>query len=547
MKQNKLLLSFLPLVISVIFALLTLAVEVFARPDVRIRPRNLESRINNVMAARDTLIVYNDGDEQLTYSLEVVYIDEVEEWLQVSRVEGAVNPGGNQRVVVVQHNRDLDPGSYLIQIIFETNDPTEPEVIVPVLGHTRNYPRIAVNWNQNMGEWWGVNMNYFIDPIVWGETYSFNLRISNTGSDELVIDELISNDGHWTIEPASFSLDPNSFRNVQFTFISYDVGGNATTITSSSNAWDERELYFRITADVIGVFRKGSSIPDLEMEEDSEELLIARLDTVFVSSDRAIEYQFSQTPGLSFRVARNTELFVQPHRNWNGSEEVQVWVTKDEETLSDTFRVTVHPVPDPPSPFDLMHPNDSDTIRWDMNESYFIWQSSDDPDGDDVNYSFILRWGDDSEQRWDDLSDTSFSFNALADIEDFSDGREFSWTVTASDGELERSAWSEFTNYIVSLSVKDDILPLQDFNIIDIYPNPFNSSLTIKLEFVKPNHFSVKVFDLNGRKVGEILTNKYSAGTHVISWQPEHIGSGVYLLKMQSDVETKFQKVIFIR
>ncbi|MFH0764951.1 MAG: hypothetical protein V2A61_00875, partial [Calditrichota bacterium] len=133
----------------------------WARSDFDIHPRNLEGRIDGNRALRDTLWVDDyDGDEELVWSLEVVVDDA--SWISVTPTEGRVAAGREMRVFSVQWGPDLEPGHYYANIVFTTNDPTHPEFIVPVVGHTTEYPRITTGWPQpGWGEWWGIIMNNF--------------------------------------------------------------------------------------------------------------------------------------------------------------------------------------------------------------------------------------------------------------------------------------------------------------------------------------------------------------------------------------------------
>ena len=267
--------------IPVFTALLIFSVvpDVLAIPDFDVHPRNLEGRIDGDRVTRDTMVVDNyDGDEPLIWTLELVA--EVEGWINISLQEGEIPAGRDMRVVVTQDGRELDEGHYYADLNFESNDPTRPEFTVPVIGHTMDYPAIYVGWPNGWGSWWGIDMNQFMGDLEWGQDTSFTLNVRNIGRAELVVDELNSNDGYWEIEPDAFSVAGNRGQVVRFTFTADEVGPNSTTITSISNAWDPRELYFRIIASVDPVFRMGTPIPDMEIDEDAAETLVADLDSV---------------------------------------------------------------------------------------------------------------------------------------------------------------------------------------------------------------------------------------------------------------------------
>ena len=65
----------------------------------------------------------------------------------------------------------------------------------------------------------------------------------------------------------------------------------------------------------------------------------------------------------------------------------------------------------------------------------------------------------------------------------------------------------------------------------NIFPNPFENSLILELEFDQPQPFSIKLYDLNGKLVFEEKLDQN------FSWKKEipagHIARGMYLLKLQ--------------
>ena len=96
------------------------------------------------------------------------------------------------------------------------------------------------------------------------------------------------------------------------------------------------------------------------------------------------------------------------------------------------------------------------------------------------------------------------------------------------------------------LSVIDDNF-LDEFSINNVYPNPFNPSVTIDYTVDISDFVNISVIDLNG-KVIEILESAYkSKGSHSINWTPSNISSGVYFLNIKSNNRVKHQKLIFVK
>ena len=65
------------------------------------------------------------------------------------------------------------------------------------------------------------------------------------------------------------------------------------------------------------------------------------------------------------------------------------------------------------------------------------------------------------------------------------------------------------------------------------YPNPFSGSTTIPFALESDSYVSLSVFDIQGRKIGDVLQNELrSAGEHVLVYQARDLASGVYFYRM---------------
>lgn len=520
-----------------------------AHPDFDVHPRTIESALGQVFVKRDTLRIDNVGDEVLTWELEVQA--EVNDWLSTNRESGQVNPGGNNLVIVLQDGRDLEPGHYYGNIHFTTNDPTRQTYDVPIAGHTTQYPRIEANWAiPGQGEWWGIDLDRVVGAMEWGRTYGFDLAILNRGTAALDCDTIICNNGYFTITPGDFNLDAGGNRVVRVNFVAAEVGGNAGAVSSQSSAWDPRELNFRLTATVLPVFRKGSAIPDTAIDEDAVELLLADLDTVFIVSDAGAEITVSPGAGILSRLARNNELFVRSRPNWSGNSSVVLSAVLGDSSLTDTFQVFVNPTPDPPEPFDLILPEDGTSLYYDGGDSLFVWQASNDPDDDTVLYSLaVYRQGvnDSVLFQVDSLTSPQYNLHEFYLREDlFGD---FEWSVTASDGNLQRAAWSIFRLTMTEdrLSATESGLFPEKTELISLYPSPFNGHLSIVVRPTMPGLCRIELLTVDGRETEIAIEQELSLGFHQLNLHPQNLPTGFYLVRARIDGKTMLKPVNYVR
>ena len=60
------------------------------------------------------------------------------------------------------------------------------------------------------------------------------------------------------------------------------------------------------------------------------------------------------------------------------------------------------------------------------------------------------------------------------------------------------------------------------------FPNPFNPSTKIKFSVTNPSFVSLKVFDLSGRTVSNLISDKMNAGVYFAPFSGAELSSGVY-------------------
>ncbi|MFC2093850.1 T9SS type A sorting domain-containing protein, partial [Bacteroidota bacterium] len=80
------------------------------------------------------------------------------------------------------------------------------------------------------------------------------------------------------------------------------------------------------------------------------------------------------------------------------------------------------------------------------------------------------------------------------------------------------------------------------------YPNPFNYSTRIKFDISKTSDIKLKIYNLLGEEIDEIVNNKLSAGSYDFRFIGSELPSGVYLCRLVVDdnkIDTK--KMILIK
>jgi 23S rRNA pseudoU1915 N3-methylase RlmH len=82
--------------------------------------------------------------------------------------------------------------------------------------------------------------------------------------------------------------------------------------------------------------------------------------------------------------------------------------------------------------------------------------------------------------------------------------------------------------------VDEDDLALTEYKLYDNYPNPFNPSTVIRYHLASESTVSVKVYDITGSEVAELINEVQTAGTHNINFNASGMASGVFVYKVSA-------------
>ena len=94
-----------------------------------------------------------------------------------------------------------------------------------------------------------------------------------------------------------------------------------------------------------------------------------------------------------------------------------------------------------------------------------------------------------------------------------------------------------------------DILTIEpnEYNLNQPYPNPFNPITTISFSVPNYDFVSIKVYDISGRLVCNLVEDYFNQGTHYLTWDGTDFSSGQYLVKMESGSFSKMQTISLIK
>lgn len=109
--------------------------------------------------------------------------------------------------------------------------------------------------------------------------------------------------------------------------------------------------------------------------------------------------------------------------------------------------------------------------------------------------------------------------------------REYFYVVEVHDDGFNVAVSKEFTPTVTS--VEDQAVPTV-YSLGQNYPNPFNPSTTIKFGLPVNSNVTVKIFDILGQEVANLINSDLAAGFHTINFDASQLHSGMYIYRIQA-------------
>jgi hypothetical protein len=86
-----------------------------------------------------------------------------------------------------------------------------------------------------------------------------------------------------------------------------------------------------------------------------------------------------------------------------------------------------------------------------------------------------------------------------------------------------------------------------EFALSQPRPNPFSHATTIRYSMPIAGRLAVKVFDISGRQVENLIDRTVPAGSGSLTWTPRNIANGLYFIRCQMLDRKLVQKVMVVR
>jgi photosystem II stability/assembly factor-like uncharacterized protein len=116
-----------------------------------------------------------------------------------------------------------------------------------------------------------------------------------------------------------------------------------------------------------------------------------------------------------------------------------------------------------------------------------------------------------------------------------------------------RTIWAVKNNGSISkyfspsgISTNNSVIP-SSYSLNKNFPNPFNPSTVIPFDIPVSSYVTLKIFDISGREVSELVNGKLNAGSYSFSFNAASLTSGVYFYRLIAGDFTAAGKMTLIK
>ncbi|MBE2280913.1 MAG: T9SS type A sorting domain-containing protein [Ignavibacteriaceae bacterium] len=104
-------------------------------------------------------------------------------------------------------------------------------------------------------------------------------------------------------------------------------------------------------------------------------------------------------------------------------------------------------------------------------------------------------------------------------------------------------------NLFATTDISGDIKEFNpsNFTLFQNYPNPFNPETNIKFSISEGSDVSLKVFDLQGKIVQDIVTGYFNAGEYEFKFDASNFASGIYYYEFKSNNFKQSKKMVILK
>jgi hypothetical protein len=88
---------------------------------------------------------------------------------------------------------------------------------------------------------------------------------------------------------------------------------------------------------------------------------------------------------------------------------------------------------------------------------------------------------------------------------------------------------------------------ISTYSLDQNYPNPFNPSTRITYSLAEEVKVNLKIYDVMGREVAELINETQNAGTHHYNFDASALSSGIYFYKLSAADFVSVKKMTLLK
>ncbi len=123
---------------------------------------------------------------------------------------------------------------------------------------------------------------------------------------------------------------------------------------------------------------------------------------------------------------------------------------------------------------------------------------------------------------------------------------EINWSAELQSTEPPLSGWFTLAPFGLS-EVENGAGIVREYRLHPPYPNPFNSTATIRLDLKEGRFTRLNVYNILGQEVASLHSGLLKAGRHKFIFNGGNLSSGIYFVQVESGTYISLQKVLLIR
>jgi len=101
-------------------------------------------------------------------------------------------------------------------------------------------------------------------------------------------------------------------------------------------------------------------------------------------------------------------------------------------------------------------------------------------------------------------------------------------------------------NCCTTLANNENIIPSK-FEIINLYPNPFNPQINIEYNLPTTSNVRVSIYNVKGQKVDKLVDSIQHTGTYSLVWIASDYNSGIYFVQITADTDIINRKIMLLK